>query len=167
MLAQMRLTWWRETLEKPGADWPAGELLLAGLRDWSDEARVLGALASGWEAMLAEPPIGAADLAALAGARADAVAAIARLGGLPGDASEGQERGYAWALADIALHLSDEKERANALALMRAAEKPLGKAPRILRPVAVLDALAHQAIGRKGGGASSFFTALRVGLFGR
>lgn len=168
MLAQMRLAWWRETLVRPVEEWPAGELLLEGLRDWAGHRSSLAAMADGWEAMLGEVPLGAAALAALAGARGDAIAAIARLSGHDELTEDAYARGYRWASADIALHLSDDTEKERALALWRGAPRCEGRAPRVLRPVAVMDALARQGL-EKGGasGAGAFATALRVGLFGR
>src|SRR5689334_1710591 len=53
LATQLRLAWWRETLERPADQWPQGEPLLDSLRDWRDPG-ALSALPSGWEALLAE-----------------------------------------------------------------------------------------------------------------
>lgn len=158
MLAQMRLAWWRETLGTPVGRWPAGEPLLAALSIWGGQAQRLAGLADGWEAMLGEAPLEPAAFAALAGARGDALAALVQAAGEEALAAEAVARGYAWALSDIAAHLSDPVEQARASALLRTVDPARGAAPRILRPVAIADALAS------GGG---FAAALRIGLIGR
>jgi len=168
MLAQMRLAWWRETLQGVPAGWPVGDPLLGALKEWSDHGGVLSSLADGWEAMLGEGTLDAASLASLAGARGDAVSAVAHLSGQGSFAGHAYDLGYAWALADIALHLSEPRERETALALWRAATVARPNTPRVLRPVAVLERLCRRTL-QKGvaGGGGAFFTALRVGLFGR
>lgn len=158
MLAQMRLAWWRETLRAPVVGWPAGEPLLAALSAWGAHARNLAGLTDGWEGMLGEAPLEPAAFAALAGARADAMASLAKAAGEGALASEAAARGYAWALRDIAAHLSDPVEQGRVTALLRTAEAPGGRAARLLRPVAILDAIARGA---------GFATALRIGLIGR
>ena len=158
MLAQMRLAWWRETLRAPVERWPAGEPLLAALSAWGAHAHHLAALTDGWEAMLGEAPLEPAAFAALAGARADAMASLTKAAGRDALAPKAAARGYTWALRDIAAHLSDPVEQGRAAALLRTVEAPGGRAERLLRPVAILDALARGA---------GFGTALRIGLIGR
>lgn len=158
MLAQVRLAWWRDVLRGPLAGWPSGEPLLAALTPWGERATRLADLADGWEAMLGDAPLEPAAFAALAGARGDAMAALVQIAGRGDVADEAAARGYLWGLRDIASHLSDPTEQARAAALVRSATVPSGRAARVLRPVAILDALAD------GGG---FGTALRIGLIGR
>ncbi|MBB3991136.1 squalene/phytoene synthase family protein [Croceicoccus naphthovorans] len=165
MLAQMRLTWWREVLDKPADDRPSGEPLLAALAKWGGEARVLARLAEGWEMLVGEEPLDAASVAALAGARGDVAGAIARLAGKSDQAEDAVRAGYRWALADIASHLSDEGERAMALSLYRAAAE--GSMPRIARPVRVLEQLAMRSMAGQAGGFGSYLAALRTGWLGR
>lgn len=165
MLAQMRLAWWRETLHRPVEDWPAGEPLLAALLDWGEERSALAGLADGWEAMIGEPPLDAAAFASLAGAREDAISALGRLSG----ADAARAAAHRWALADIAMNLSDEIERGRVDALLASATKPSGKCPKSMRPIAVLDAQTQRALaeGRRIGGPGDLAVALRIGLLGR
>lgn len=167
MLAQMRLAWWRETLHRPVDDWPAGEPLLAALSRWGEERFALAGLADGWEAMIGEPPLDAAAFASLAGAREDAVAALGRLSGSVAD--NARAAAHRWALADIAMNLSDETERGRADALLASADKPHGKVAKAMRPIAVLDAQMQRALaeGRRIGGPGDLAVGLRIGLFGR
>ncbi|RVQ69084.1 hypothetical protein EKN06_02420 [Croceicoccus ponticola] len=163
MLAQMRLAWWRETLAQPAASRPAGEPLLAALTAWDSERLALAGLADGWEALIGDAPLDAAAFAALAGARAEAIAALVRICDAAELEIEASGRGYVWALHDIAAHLSDRTENDRVVALVRSAPATDGTAARLLRPVAILDALAR----RRGGGLGNFALALRIGLFGR
>ncbi|WP_144094990.1 hypothetical protein [Croceicoccus sediminis] len=167
MLAQMRLAWWRETLHRPVADWPAGEPLLAALAAWDDERGALARLADGWEAMIGEPPLDAAAFASLAGAREEAVVALGKVFGKGSDGARGAA--YRWGLADIAMNLSDETERSRVEALLASAEAPSGKATKVMRPIVVLDAQSQRALaeGRRIGGPGDLAVALRIGLLGR
>jgi phytoene synthase len=165
--AQLRLAWWRETLERPLAEWPLGEPLLASLREWGDPA-ALAALPAGWEALLADE-LSPQAIAEFVDARGQAFAALARELGV-----EAPERaaaaGRIWALADLAANVSAGAERQLAVDYGRT----LGPPPRLsasLRPVAVLAALGAAALARGGGellaGPRSAFLALRTGLTGR
>lgn len=162
MLAQMRLAWWRETLQLPAVERPAGDLLLSALRQWRDTS-ALAALADGWEALLGEAPLDAAAFAALAGARADVSAALARQSGGENDAIAAYDIAYAWALRDIAAHLTDERESRAVAGLLRGAGDIAGRAPRIARPVAILGKLVSGPTS----GPAAFLTAVRIGLIGR
>lgn len=165
MLGQLRLSWWRETLALPVAQRPRGDALIAALACWPDAAP-LAALADGWEGMLGDAPLDPATFAALAGARGEAMAAIARDGGAHEHAERATALGYRWALADLAAHLSDARERATVAALHRAAPRPSGAWPRALRPIAVLENLASRemaGVPRWPG----LLAAMRIGLAGR
>jgi phytoene synthase len=167
LVAQLRLAWWRETLERPPVQWSTGEPVLDALRAWSDPA-ALAALPSGWEALLAEELTPRA-IAQFADARGLAFAALSRELGV-----EAPERAAAaariWALADLAANLSAGAERQRAVDYGRG----LGLPPRLpasLRPLAVLGALGAAALARGGGdllaGPRSALLALRTGLTGR
>lgn len=169
MLAQMRLAWWRETLQTPCQSWPEGDPLFDGLSCWQAERTSLAALADGWEALVGEAPLEPAAFAALAMARAAAIAALVRLAGCTGAEDAARDLGYRWALADICGNLSDPSERRAARALLQAARESEAKAPRVLRPVAVLCALQERALAenRPIGGMTDWLCAVRVGLLGR
>lgn len=164
MLAQLRLSWWRETLALPAAERPVGDAVIAALTNWPDAAALV-ALADGWEGVLGEAPLDAAAFAALAGARGEAVAAIVRerAAAMTGDANA---LGYRWALADLAAHLSDPRERSTVAALHRAAPVPGGARPRALRPIAVLESLASREMAGKAH-RTGLLAAMRIGLIGR
>lgn len=163
--AQLRLAWWREMLERPAGQWPAGEPVLDALRTWREPA-ALAALPSGWEALL-EEALTEQAIVEFADARGAAFAALARELEVPGDAAAS---GRIWALADLAANMSAGAERQLAVDLGRALGPP-PRLPRSLRPLAVLAALGAAALARGGGdllaGPRSTFLALRIGLTGR
>lgn len=169
MLAQMRLAWWRETLAQAPSARPAGDPLLDLLAHWEGEEAALVAMVEGWEHLLGAAPLGIADFAHFADGRAGAFAAIARLIGM---AEEGALRaGQRWALADLASHLGDGRERQTVLDMATALDQGRNTLPRRLRWLAVLDGLARRSLAR--GGAPlladrmAALVALRVGMIGR
>lgn len=168
MLAQMRLAWWREVLQKPAEERPTGDPLLTALAGWDEERAALAALADGWEAMIGEAPLDVAAFAALAGARAGMAVALVRLAGGGGRTQVAETVGYRWGLTDLATHLSDPVERGRVQSLLHSAS-PCGTTPRLLRPLAILEAMAARAVSRKQvtGGVRDLAVAMRIGLIGR
>jgi phytoene synthase len=76
-----------------------------------------------------------------------------------------------WALADLASGLGNASERAG---VVKVADREPAKRPRLsrtLRPLTVLDGLAHKSLARGGAqllaGTSSLLLAMRLGLAGR
>lgn len=167
LAAQLRLAWWRETLERPVAGWPRGEPLLDSLRQWRDPAP-LADLPEGWEHLLGER-LDEAALAGYAAGRGAGFAALAEQLGT-GHGDEAALAGQVWALADLAAHLADPDERALAVARGRALGRP-PRLPRKLRPLAVLAALGASALAKGGvpllDGPRGALTVLRVASFGR
>lgn len=166
MLAQIRLAWWREQLERGAA--PATDTV-ACIRDaWSGDLGGLLPIVDGWEALLAEEP----DVAAAASERAKPFVAIARhLGGGEIAADRTALAARRWALVDLAGRLRDPAPREAALRLAHDLPATLPPLPRALRPLAILEGLAWRSL-RRGGGSLlgdrlSPFAALRIGLFGR
>ena len=167
LATQLRLAWWRETLERPPAEWPVGEPLLASLRGWRDPGALAG-LPSGWEALL-DDELSPSAIAEFVGARGEAFAALARE--LGAEAPENAAAaGRVWALADLAANLSAGAERRLAVDYGRSLDPP-PRLPASLRPLAVLAALGAAALARGGGellaGPRSALLALRTGLTGR
>jgi len=164
--AQLRLAWWRDALARPVAEWPRGEPVLEALRGWRDPAG-LAALATGWEALLAEdltPPA----IAEFVDGRGQAFACLARELGVERE-EDAAQAARLWALADLAANLSDGAERA--LVVDYGSGLTLPALPASLRPLAVLAGLGAAAL-RKGGaplldGPGSTLLALRIGLSGR
>jgi phytoene synthase len=168
MLAQLRLAWWREALaEGSGASAP-GDPLLAMLGNWPGDRAALVGLADGWEAMTGPAPLSASAFAALAEARAAAFAALAEG---PAEAAIARSMGRAWALSDIAAHLSDPREREAALALVRACDWRRQRLGRKLRPLAVLHGLAARSnLSAHDPGSvrpAALLAAIRIGITGR
>ena len=171
MLAQLRLAWWRETLDCDASQWPEGEPLLGILRSWRGEQQALVSLVDGWEALCAEPPLQQSAIEVLATARGTAFAALARLADVPQASETALRLGRAWALADIASKLTDPGEKGQALALIETQEWRRVGLSRKLRPLAVLHGLAARSVkrGEDIGQAGPFAlaTAIRLGLLGR
>ncbi|WP_230291183.1 hypothetical protein [Croceicoccus sp. Ery5] len=169
MLAQIRLAWWREMFGRPVADWPVGEPLLARLTAWGEECSSLAALADGWEAMVGDAPLPATAFAALSDGRARAMAGLAHVTGSGTARPVVQSHAYRWSLADIAIHLADEQERARVMALLKAADRAEGSMDKAMRPLNVLRVMAERAASaaRPIGGAGDFLAAIRAGLTGR
>ena len=167
LATQLRLAWWREMLERPPSQWPAGEPLLDALRPWRDR-RALARLPAGWEGLLADEltePV----IAEFADARGCAFAALAsELGVAPAGAVVSAAR--IWAVADLSANLSDGEERRLVVGYGQALGPP-PRLPRSLRPLAVLAGLGRAALARGGGdllaGPAGMLLALRIGVVGR
>lgn len=168
MLAQLRLTWWREQLSLGAGERPSGEPLLGVLAAWPAPNTALGGLVDGWEAMIGQPPLGADAFRALAEARGHAFAALA---GDDVTRETSLRMGRNWALADIAGKLSDAAERAVAAKLVSEQDWRWQRLPRNLRPLAVLHGLGARAVrsGRHLGDVNpgDLLVAMRIGLAGR
>ena len=117
LLAQIRLTWWKEALSALEQAQPPAEPLLqslaADILPRGVSGATLAGLVDGWETLLEETP----DLDRIAhdrGARLFAAAAQLLGAALPTPAA-----GEGWALADIATHSLDPALAAQARALAR------------------------------------------------
>ena len=166
LATQLRLAWWRETLETPQRDWPRGDPVLDQLRDWREPA-ALAPLADGWEALLSDrltPQV----IAEHVDGRGRAFAALAaEFGVTPAD--DALEAGRLWALADLAANISDGEERELVVEYGRRLSAP-PLAP-YLRPLAILAGLGARALALGGtpllAGPGSALLALRIGMMGR
>lgn len=147
LLAQLRLTWWREALAQPD---PAGrQPLLARLEPVMDAG--LDRLVEGWEVLL-QPELGQEDLDLYADLRGGTLFTAAG-SWLRIEHPDIRAAGRIWAWADLARHSSRSEEATAALA--RAADEPLTSAR---WPVAgrMLGALARLARRDAARGASAF-----------
>lgn len=147
LVAEMRLLWWREALERLGDRSDAEPLLQDLARDVRPcgiAGEELGAMAGGWRALLVEP-FGAAEMEAFAAERGG------RLFVLSARVLEGREddrirrAGEAWALVDLARRSIDREDAVLAQGKARAIverDAPW-RWPRKLRPVGMLAALAR------------------------
>lgn len=165
MLAQLRLAWWRERLAESAPR--GGEPVLSLLAPMLAEGPGLSALADGWEALLGEGAIAAAGIEQFADGRAAAYRQLALL--LGGDPAEAERAARNWALADLALHLSEPEERAAALQIAAAQDWRKPALPRALRPLAVLHGLSRRHRGARAllDGPRGLAAAIRLGLLGR
>ena len=97
--------------------------------------------------------------------------AFAALANSPDEAANALRMGQSWALADIAAHLSDPREREAVLALVRAQDWRWQRLPRLLRPLAVLHGLAARTDWQNQGSVSltpgALLVAIRIGITGR
>lgn len=168
MLAQLRLAWWREHLCPEQFRLDLKDPLLVALQDWPAPRGTLAALTDGWEAMTAPAPLPASTFDLLATSRG---AALAALGGGKVESEAALRMGRNWALADIAAHLSDPRERETALTLAREQDWRRARLSRRLRPLAVMHGLAARAIRSDNPSLTltpvAALLAIRIGLLGR
>ena len=173
MLAQLRMTWWRETLGQDVHNWPSGEPLLAALRSWEGEHARIIPLIDGWEALTAPAPIAEQGLLAMAKGRGEAFAAFAQAAGHAEYAPDALAIGTAWGLTDLAAHLRNPEEKRAVVSLIASSpaassRRPL---PRALRPLKVMETLSARRFAKDSDDAGlspmALMAALRVGLIGR
>ena len=100
VLGQVRLAWWRDRFRSPAAAWPAGEPLLEALAPFDAERGALEALVDAWEGLIGGTPEASA-LAALAGARAAALLALARVLGCDAPPAAVQALAHRWTLGEL------------------------------------------------------------------
>lgn len=168
MMAQIRLAWWRETLERDAAEWPEGEPLLAALRSWNGGHRALVALVDGWEALTGEAPLAPEALEEMVDGRAAAFAGLAAALGREAEAEAARALGRRWALADLATKLNHPGESVVVRRLAQAEQGRPVRVSRALRALAVLEGLARDNLASGGqGSARTVLKAMRIGLLGR
>lgn len=171
MLAQLRIAWWREALEADQSTWPQGDPILSAIATWNGNHRGLASLADGWEAITAPAPLEATAMARFAKGRADSMAVLAEHLGAAAQTDTARQLATEWSLADLAMRMSREDERGMARALAQGSASRTPRAPRALRPLAVLRALSWRQLQRGGEGADSspmaLLGAMRAGLLGR
>ncbi len=149
MLGQMRLAWWRETLQLPRAARPQGEAVLDALsRSWDEDWTPLVALVDSWEYLLRPEPLD--DAAARQFAAGRAAAMVAACGYRPGADAAAEIAARVWALADLAARVSAPDERAMLVALGLAEARKRTRLSVQGRPLAVLAALGARALARGG-----------------
>jgi len=170
MLAQMRLSWWRDSLNNPASDRPVGDAVLdaAALHCSGKEAGLI-ALVDGWENLLQEPPLGEDHAQAFVDGR---FAAIVAMLGLE-DAAQAeplQDAVQQWALADLAAKVSLEDERHLLIELAQSKGSVAARLPKRARGIAVLSALGRRALKRGGRplmeGRGAGLVAIKAGLIG-
>jgi phytoene synthase len=151
LLGQMRLAWWRETLQHPLAARPQGDAVLdaIGVHCAGREAALI-AMIDGWEVFLIADNLHPSAIQSFGRQRS------AFFGELFPDhfSAEEEERiavaAFRWAIADAAAGVSDASERAALIAAGAACPSSNKRLPKALRSLAVLDALSRRAL-RRGG----------------
>ncbi|OCC24505.1 hypothetical protein MB02_03165 [Croceicoccus estronivorus] len=171
ILAQMRLAWWRELLQKPCDEWPTGDPLIELLGAWAGEAPALVNLVESWETLLSDFPLKHEHMDSFASGRGTAFAALARLAGEEEYVESVRQAGHCWGLVDLAQGLSNPEERAMAFALAEREAISRWNLPRKLRTLAVLGGLARRSMAKGGrpllSGPGDMVVALRLGMIGR
>ncbi|MDP8913947.1 MAG: hypothetical protein M3N39_10280 [Pseudomonadota bacterium] len=153
LISQIKLTWWRDALEKldlekapaePVLEAVAGKILPAGV-----SGSALSEMEEGWTVLLSQAPLTASDLASYSAARGGLLfrySAAILAGGL---SPEMEQAGEGWALVDLARH-SHAQDAAASISL--AGERLAPSAglvwPSALRPLGMLAALARRDVER-------------------
>lgn len=148
LISQIRLAWWRESLEKLDAAPAPAEPVLKALAAHVLPAGVTGAelaaMEAGWAVLLSPDPLGAVDLELYAAARGGLLfRCSAHLLGAGRGSAALEAAGGVWALVDLARH-SASAEDADAAVLMARAAPPPERWPPQLRPLGMLAALARR-----------------------
>lgn len=166
VLGQIRLAWWRENLAAGVSCLTSPDPLLARIAADQGDLAALIALVDAWEGMVGQGPVGSDALAALAEARALALAAVGARFTQAALSGEVMRAARNWALADLAARLSQPAERDAAAALTAVQDWRRPALPRALRALAVLHGLARRRhdgrplLAEK----RAFAVALRLGL---
>lgn len=169
MLGQMRLAWWREALAKPVSERPRGDAVLDGLgTSWEGREAALVAMVDAWEVLVTADRLGPADIEAFGAGRGAFFSALLDNRRAASD-NRVAAAAFRWAIADAAAGMSDPDERALLIASGLARAAIAGRLPRLLRGLAVLEALSLRAL-RRGGlalmeGRGASLTALRAAIF--
>ncbi len=170
MIAQIKLAWWRDRFAEYKGDWPVGEPLLERLSQWEGNTHQLVQLVNGWEVLLAEA-LGHEEIEQYARGHALSWAAMHDRLGSATDLDSVRLAAKQWALADLAVHLGDPRERAVVQQILAGIPAPGLPLARPARPLAVLRALALRAQQRGStellAGPGAMLLAMRVGITGR
>jgi phytoene synthase len=147
LISQIRLAWWRESLEKLDTDRAPQEPVLQALAEHVVTAGISGAelsaMEAGWAVLLSAEPLSEADLELYASARGGLLFRYtARLLGEPAPGAGIEAGGGAWALIDLARHSTDAPDAEAAAEAARRIEPY--RWPARLRPLGMLAVLARR-----------------------
>jgi phytoene synthase len=169
MLGQMRLAWWRDAMGTPLADRPRGDAVLDAVGEhWAGREASLIQLVNSWEVLVTAESLGRAEIDAFGAQRGAFFSALDE--DIPTTSNARvAAAGMRWALADAAAGVSDAGERAALVEAGLARVGGVGRMPRALRGLSVLDALALRSL-RRGGrplmeGRGAPLAALRAAIF--
>jgi phytoene synthase len=153
LISQIKLAWWRDSLEKLDRENAPAEPVLEAIARSVLAAGVSGAALSemeaGWTVLLSQEPLTVSDLASYSASRGGLLFRYSATI-LAAELSPEMERaGEGWALLDLARH-SNAEDAARALALARERLKEGADLfwPSALRPLGMLAALARRDVER-------------------
>jgi phytoene synthase len=147
LISQIKLAWWRDSLEaldtRPAPAEPALQAAAAHVLPLGVSGARLSAMPEGWTLLLTPDPLSRDELAAYAGRRGGTLFAATAdlLGGGGGEHIEAA--GEAWALIDLARHSGSEADAEAALIAARGRPSP-PRWPARLRPLGMLAVLAQR-----------------------
>ena len=172
ILTQMRIAWWRDQLRKEPGERSQGDPILDALSNvWCGEETALITLVDGWEGLLAEAPLPESAISDFIEGRSACFAAVARLSGRLQSACAAKQTGATWALADLALRMSDPEERGFVLERAPDLAGTFSPLSYRLRSLTILGALGKRAIDSGAdtlvSSRKDILTISRIGLFGR
>jgi phytoene synthase len=154
LISQIKLAWWRDSLEKLDSARPPAEPVLEAVSAHVLPGGVSGAALSemeqGWTALLSQEPLTEAELDLYAAGRGALIFrhTAALLGQvLP---PELERTGEAWALTDLARHSNEVDRNAALAAARRRIAGGQGRWPAPLRPLGMLAALAGRDVEQGG-----------------
>lgn len=174
MLGQMRLAWWRETLNQPQAERPRGDKVMDGIGlHWQKREAVLVGLVDAWEHVLGEAALTEENSRAFLRGRSEALVRVFQKVSVENsDKTALGEPAWNWAVADFASKVLSPKEREMLVEIGLSHSKD--EAQRVgkgARGLAVLGALGLRSLSKgarpllEGRGAS--LVAMRAAIFGR
>jgi len=172
MLAQIRIAWWRDRLAQPKPERPEGDAVLDAIgQHWAGAEAALIQLANGWEEMLADPPISPSAVERFLAARAEPFRELSPADERAHSYESVNQAARIWALADIAVNMSEPQERATIIAQGLDEMRAVKRLPKCWRGLAVLRSLAMRSL-RAGGrpfmaGRGAAVAALWTGMTGR
>lgn len=149
LISQIKLAWWRESLEKldsdPAPPEPVLQAVASAVLTHGVSGRELSAMVEGWETLLQPDILGPAELETYAAGRGGLLFrhSSVLLGATAG--GEVLRAGESWALTDLARHSGNEPDAAAALsaARQRVGLQPV-RWPSRLRPLGMLAVLARR-----------------------
>ncbi len=151
LISQIRLTWWREALERLDGQRAPAEPVLQGLERWvlpSVSGAELAAMEAGWTALLAPEQLGRREIDAYASGRGRLLFRYsARL--LGGGSEELEQAGESWSLIDLARNSANAADAKTARAAVLERRHPV-RWPSSARPLGMLYVLARRDAERGG-----------------
>ncbi|MEL7453772.1 MAG: hypothetical protein AAGJ50_10425 [Pseudomonadota bacterium] len=172
MLAQMRLSWWREMLAQDVSQRPQGDVVLDAIgMHWVGDEGALSALVDGWEHLLADPPLPRDEAEGFASGRAAALCAFAGIGPDTKSYARVNFAGQIWAISDLAAKVHTDEERDMLVEMGRELCDQKPEPLRSFKGLAVLGALGRRALANGGRplleGRGAGLVAARAALLGK